>query len=245
MKKVEMARFKRLNYACSEAINTLCTNLIFMGSDVKRIMFTSCTAHEGKSFISMNVMRTFAELGHRVLLIDSDLRRSQVNARYGLRFEDGETNGLAHYLAGMCQLEDVIYQTDIDGAYILPSGYAVSNSLALLNSHRFGEMMRRVEDQFDFILVDAPPVGTIIDAAEIAKNCDGSVFVVKYNAVSRRELANARVQLEMSGCKTLGVVLNDVEFDTLSSKRYYNKSYYARYDSDYYKPKQKKRKLPL
>lgn len=242
MFKLEISRFRELDFACNESINTLCTNLVFMGSDKKKLMFTSCIAHEGKSFVSMNVMRTLAKLGRKVLFIDSDLRRSQILTRYGLVAEEGDGKGLAHYLAGMAKLEDVVYETNIPGAYMIPVGHAVSNSLALLNTNLFGDMLNRLEDQFDYIILDAPPVGAIIDAAEIAKYCDGAVFVIKYNAVSRKELELAKSQIDRSGCAVLGAVINDVEFDSLSSKRYYNKAYYYRYETDYYKPRQKRKK---
>ncbi len=239
MNKLEVTRFKELDYACSEAVNTLCTNLTFMGSGKKKIMLTSCVAHEGKSFISMNLMRTFAQLGHKVLLIDADLRRSQIAVQYRLRYLLGG-EGLTHYLAGKNSLDEVVYETDIPGAYMVPAGYLVSNSLALLSSGRFGQMLAELEDRFEYILVDAPPVGTIIDAAEIAKHCDGTVFVVKYNAISRKELQAAKQQIMRAGCEIMGVVLNDVEFDSLISKKYYNKAYYARYDSDDYRLETKK-----
>ena len=241
MFKLEITRFRELDYACNEAINTLCTNLIFMGSDKKKLMFTSCIAHEGKSFVSMNVMRTMSKLGRNVLFIDADLRRSQILTRYGLVAEEGDGQGLAHYLAGMAELEDVIYETDIPGAHMIPVGHTVSNSLALLNTTRLNDMLCKLEAHYDYIIVDAPPVGAIIDAAEIAKYCDGAVFVIKYNAVSRKELELAKHQIDRSGCTVLGTVLNDVEFDSLSSKKYYNKTYYSRYDSDYYKPRRKKK----
>ena len=242
MNKLELTRFKSLDYACKEAINTLCTNLTFSGMDKRRIMITSCSAHEGKSFITINLMRTFAKLGHKVILVDSDLRRSQISAKYGMNIIEGSGYGLSHYLAGMCSLEEVVYETDIPGAYMIPVGYEVSNSLSLLSGTRFQELFRKLEGDYEYVLVDAPPVGVIIDAAEIAKHCDGTVFVVKYNTTSRKELDEAKRQIERTGCPILGAVLNDVAFDTLSSKKYYNKNYYANYESEYYNKANQKKK---
>ena len=87
MNKLNIRRFPPLEYAASEAVNTLCTNLSFSGENVKRIMFTSCHAAEGKSFMAMNVMRSMARLGKRVVLIEADLRRGMIASRYGIRFE--------------------------------------------------------------------------------------------------------------------------------------------------------------
>ncbi len=236
MNKLELVRFRTLDYACKEAINTLCTNLTFVGNDKRIIMVTSTQAHEGKSFLSMNIMRTLAQLGKKVVLADCDLRKSQIAAKYGVRIQEGTGYGTVHYLAGMCSLNDVIYETSIPGAYMIPVGREVSNSLALLSTPRLKQMLHALEERFDFVIVDAPPVGVIIDAAEIAKSCDGVIFAVRYNMISRRELLEAKNQIARTGCEVLGAVLNDVDLEALSSKKYYNKSYYTHYNSDYYKP---------
>lgn len=236
MNKLELVRFRALDYACKEAINTLCTNLTFVGNDKRILMFTSTQAHEGKSFLSMNTMRTLAQLGKKVVLVDCDLRKSQIAAKYGVRIQEGTGYGTVHYLAGMCGLNDVLYETGIPGAYMVPVGREVSNSLALLSTPRLRQMLKALEERFDFVVVDAPPVGVIIDAAEIAKSCDGTIFAVRYNMISRKDLLEAKTQIVRAGCPVLGAVLNDVDLEALSSKKYYNKSYYTHYNSDYYKP---------
>lgn len=239
MNTIEMTRFKPLSYACTEAINSLCTNLTFAGSDKKVIMITSAQPHEGKSFISMNLLRTYASLGKRVVLVDADLRRSQLISRYGLQVGGVQHMGLSHYLAGMCSMEEILYQTNLQNAYMVPLTREVSNSLSLLNNNRMGKLLSFLRERFDYVIVDAPPVGVIIDAVEIAKHCDGVIVAVKYNSVSRRELNETKRRIELTGCPILGVVLNSVSFEMLSSKRYYHKSYYTHYDSDYYKPTRK------
>ena len=241
MNKLELVRFRTLDYACKEAINTLCTNLTFVGNEKRIIMVTSTQAHEGKSFLSMNIMRTLAQLGKKVVLVDCDLRKSQIAAKYGVRIQEGTGYGTVHYLAGMCSLNDVIYETGIPGAYMVPVGREVSNSLALLSTPRLRQMLSAMEERFDFVIVDAPPVGVIIDAAEIAKSCDGVIFAVRYNMIGRRELLEAKNQIARTGCEVLGAVLNDVDLDALSSKKYYNKSYYTHYNSNYYKPSDSKK----
>ena len=85
MKQLKITKFPELDYAGSEAFNTLSTNLSFAGETVKKIMITSCHASEGKSYLSMNLMRTLAQRGMKVALVDADLRRSVVNAQYGLQ----------------------------------------------------------------------------------------------------------------------------------------------------------------
>ena len=229
MKSLAITKFDPLDYACNEALNTLCTNLTFSGSDVKKIMITSCMAAEGKSFLAFNMMRSFAALGKKVVYVNGDLRRFAIMERHGIRFLEGAGQGITHFLAGMCELDDVLYSTNVPGAYMVPVGREVSNSLALLSTPRFSELLDDLANMFDVVLVDAPPVGLIIDAAEIAKSCDGTLLVVNYNKVRRRDLNEAKQQIELTGCMVLGAVLNNVSFDSYTSKRYYNKSYYKNY----------------
>ena len=122
MKQLKITKFPELDYAGSEAFNTLSTNLSFAGASVKKIMITSCHAAEGKSYLAMNLMRTLAQRGIKVALVDADLRRSLVNSDYGLKYEDGRSDGkgLSHFLAGMVGMDEVIYQTDIPNAIMVP-----------------------------------------------------------------------------------------------------------------------------
>lgn len=231
MNSLTIGRFPPLSYACAEAINTLCTNLSFSGENVRKIMITSCHAAEGKSYLSMNIMRTMAKFGKDVVLVDADLRRSMISSKYNLKFVDPEQKwGLAHLLTGKATLDEVIYQTNIDGAYMVPVGREVSNPLPLLNSTRFGQLLDHLSQNADYVLVDAPPVGTVIDGAQIAKSCDGTLIVVNYNAVRRQELLDVKEQLEQTDCPILGTVLNMVEYDNYLSKKYYYKSYYSNYE---------------
>ena len=234
MRKATIKRFTAPDYSGTEAINTICTNLSFSGRNCKRIAFTSYMAGAGKTYISINVLYNLAKRGKRVLLIDADLRRSHIVSR--LRMEtEGEMLGLAHYLAGHCNLDDCIYETNMYGACIMPAGRDITSPMTLIDTPYFGEMLDHLAPQFDLILVDTPPVGLVIDAAEIARRCDGCVLVVNYNTTRRRELVEAKNQMEQSGCPILGCVINKVTFESLSAKKYYNKSYYNHYyKSGYY-----------
>lgn len=229
----EFTRFDPLDYMANEAINTLCTNLSFTGKHKKIIMITSCQAFEGKTFLSLNIMRSLAHLGKRVVLVDADLRRSEMKTRFGIRFPQ-EAYGLAHYLAEMCTHEQIIYDTNIPNAFIIPVGRTVTNSLALLNTPLLELLLQQLAGNVDYVLVDAPPIGVIIDPAEIAKSCDGALIVVTHNAVSRKELAEAKQQIEMAGCEVLGAVLNNVDPNALGGKKkyyYYKQQYKALEDN--------------
>lgn len=232
MRQLKIGRFPALDYACSEALNTLCTNLSYCGREVRSILFTSRYEQEGKSGIAMNVMRTLAGYGKRVLLVDADLRCSTLARRYRFTYAQRENAGLAQHLAGMCELQDVVYRTNLPGAFILPAGHEVLNSMQLLASYRYGEMMDALRDEFDIVLVDSPPAGLIVDAIEIARYCDGAVIVVEYNRGRVQDVADVAANLAKTGCKVLGAVMNGVNLKSFRNRKYYYRS--ERYSAYYH-----------
>lgn len=232
MRQLKIGRFPALDYACSEALNTLCTNLSYCGREVRSILFTSRYEQEGKSGIAMNVMRTLAGYGKRVLLVDADLRCSTLARRYRFTYAQRENAGLAQHLAGMCELQDVVYRTNLPGAFILPAGHEVLNSMQLLASYRYGEMMEALRDEFDIVLVDSPPAGLIVDAIEIARYCDGAVIVVEYNRGRVQDVADVAANLAKTGCKVLGAVMNGVNLKSFRNRKYYYRS--ERYSAYYH-----------
>ena len=100
----------------------------------------------------------------------------------------------------------------------------VSNPLQLLSTGRMPELMEQLRSSFDVILVDSPPAGVVVDAVEIAKYCDGALIVVSYNRGKKQEIGDVKAAIEKTGCKVLGAVLNDVDFDAYSNRKYYYKS---------------------
>ncbi len=234
MKSMMLQSIPTLDYATNEAINTLATNVIFSGEGYKAIMVTSCDKGEGKSFITFELAQKLAVMGYSVVMVDCDIRRSVFCSCYQVAMQK-PAYGLTHYLAGRCEEEQVIYSSNITGLDIVPAGKEVINSLPLLNSTAFGNLMSHLRSSYDFILVDAPPVGLIVDAAMIASSCDGTIFTITSEKVSRREVKSALQQIEKSGCAVLGVVLNKVSMDTHKSRRYYYKSYYSHYGDEYTK----------
>lgn len=228
MKLMQLRDIQQLDYATTEAINTLASNIIFSGIKYKTFMITSCNANEGKSFVSFQVSQKLASMGYAVLMVDADLRKSVFVSRYDVETQ-GQMMGLSHYLAGMCPINDIIYQTNINCMHVVPIGVEVLNSISLLSSPALPELFAQLRNQYDFIIVDAPPVGLVIDAAMIAACCDATLLTVASEKVSRRDAANAVQQIQKSGCEVLGVVLNEVVMNTHKSRKYYYKSYYSHY----------------
>ena len=230
MNKLKITNFPPLDYAANEALNTLCTNLSFTGQNQRKLLLTSCSASEGKSFVSMNMLRTLTKLGYSVALVDTDLRRSVIKSKYGIKFDKKESNlGLAHYLAGMTDsVDDVLYETDMAGAYMIPVGREVSNPLPLFNTDRLPKLLNYLDEKLDFVIVDTAPIGTVIDAAKVAQHCDGALIVVSYDKVPRKELIETKNLIEQTGCPVLGTVLNQVNMADIAAKKYYH-GYYNKY----------------
>ena len=228
MKKASIKYLQPLKYTGNEAINTICSNISFVGNAVKKVALTSCNENEGKSFLSMQIAYTMAKRGKHVIVVDADLRRSVLVSHFGISTE-GDLKGLAHYLAGHNEIEDVIYQTNVENLYLVPAGRDVANPIPLLLSRAFADLLKILGKEYDMVIVDTPPVGVVIDAAEIAKFCDGVILVAKYKHTHRRELIYAKQQIMQTGTPVLGCILNDVTFDSISTKKYYGKSYYSNY----------------
>ena len=134
MRKISISNLGSLPYDTEEAMNRLQVNFTLCGKQNKKVMITSSVPDEGKSFVSAHLWRLLAEAGNKVVLVDADIRRSVIRRRYQLTPEDGNNIGLAYYLSGQAELEEVIYSTDIPGAYIIPTFHTVVNPTILIQS---------------------------------------------------------------------------------------------------------------
>lgn len=229
MKKATITRLEALDYVGSESLNTLCSNLSFAGNGRKKLLFTGVTEGDGASHVAMRVTETLAGRGQRVVLVDCDLRASKLADRYGITVQGGA--GLSDYLTGEAKAEDVLYETNLPGVYLVPQGHPAANPAGLLHSAAFAALLDELAAQFDAVLLDTPPVGQVVDAAEAAARCDGAVLVCAYGKTRRRDLALAKRQLEAAGCAVLGCVINRITFDTFSSRLHDNREDYTRFRS--------------
>ena len=214
------------DFRSNEAYKTLRTNIEFAGADKKVIMLTSSAPIEGKSTVSLSLALSIAEGGKKVLFIDADLRKSVLIGRHHIH---GEIKGLSHFLSGRAELKDVIMKTQQDGLYILFAGVVPPNPAELLGTRRLEALIEGARKAYDYVIIDAPPLGSVIDGAIIARCCDASILVVAANTISRKFAKNVKDQLEKTGCPILGVVMNKVD---LKQNKYYG-SYYGGYYGDY------------
>lgn len=230
MQRISLRFEKDEDYRIREAFKTLRTNIEFSGSDLKVIAVTSCTPNEGKSSIAMELAKAFAEAGKRTLLIDADMRKSVLVGRY----KTGAVRlGLTHVLVGREKLGDVICKTNFPRLYMIFAGPVPPNPSELLGGENFEAILQKARQLFDYVIVDTPPLGSVIDAAVAAKRCDGTILVVENNAISYKFVQNVKEQLDKSGSKILGVVLNKVDMSTKSVYGHYGR-YYGKYYGKYY-----------
>lgn len=223
--KVVLTDIRKKDYFYEEAIKTLRTNIQFTGKNVKTIMFTSCFPNEGKSDVTFQLCQEIGNMGKRVLLIDADIRKSAYVSRYRIK---QKVNGLSQYLSGQLAKEFLIYQTNFLNVDIIFAGPMAPNPSELLEEEAFRELLAEVRGYYDYIIIDTPPVGSVIDAAIIAKESDGAVLVIESERVSYKVAQKSIEQLEKTGCKILGAVLNKVNIE--------KNKYYGKYDY-YYKSK--------
>ena len=187
-------------------------------------MFTSSIPNEGKSETSFQLASSLAQLGKHVLLIDADIRKSVTVSRYQL---DHEVNGLSQYLSSQVTKEEAIYQTNVNGLEVMFAGPYSPNPAELLEEEMFTKLVLWARETYDYVIIDTPPMGNLIDGAIVARHCDGAVLVIESGAISFRLLQKVKAQLEKSGCRILGTVLNKVTVDHSGYYRYYGK--YGRY----------------
>ena len=223
MKRIEARRFMAKEFQTSEALKTLRTNLQFSGSSVKMIALTSFSASEGKSTVAFQLAASLAEAGKHVLLLDADLRKSVLPSRLRVK---GRVEGLSHYLSGMANVNDLLYETDVEGLYIMFAGKLVPNAAELLGNKSFERLVKALRDTFDYVIVDTAPLGQVIDCAVIAPVLDGTVMVIDAARNSYKLERRMKAQLEKSGAKILGVILNGVDFK--DKHGYYGKAYYGK-----------------
>ncbi|MCI9126650.1 MAG: CpsD/CapB family tyrosine-protein kinase [Eubacterium sp.] len=224
---VNLDKISDLDFKTKEAYKTLRTNVQFCGDDVKVISITSCVPNEGKSMVSFNLAVSIAETGKKVLFIDADLRKSVLIGRYKI---NKAIKGLTQYLSGVEDLDSVKYTTNVENLDMILSGPVPPNPAELLNNEKFTALVEGTKKEYDYVVIDTPPIGQVIDPAIVAQQTDGVIFLVSQANVSYKYAQKQIEQLKRSGCRILGAVLNKVDPEGKGS-------YYGGYYGKYYKGK--------
>ncbi len=205
------------------AAKTLLANIRFASVDrpVKSIVLTSSVPNEGKSTVAYNLAQATASSGKRTLLVECDMRRRTLADLIGVRAR----YGLYAVLSGQVELEDAVVSTPHRNLMFLDSEPHIPNPADILSSQRFRRLIATMEESFDYVIIDTPPVGTFVDAAVIGTLVDATALVVRERFVKRAELQNAYDQLQKADANVIGVVMNRCEAET-------SEYYYAYYNKE-------------
>lgn len=224
-----------ISFAAVEAYKLLRTKLQFSFADegnCRVIGVSSALTGEGKSLSAVNLAYTTSLLGKRVLLIDCDMRRSSVSEKLPIK----RFPGLSEFLSGQSHAEKLIQlcgiKDDERAFHAIASGRTPPNPIELLSSERMNKMLEHLRENYDYIILDLPPVGEVSDALAVAKFTDGMLVVVRQNYCDRVVLSSAVRQFEFVDAKILGVVFNSTVENGGIGKKYY-KRYYKKYDRSY------------
>lgn len=209
----------------SEAFRTLRTNIQFSNIDknIKSIVITSSGPSEGKSTTVVNLAVTMAQNNKRVLLIDCDFRKPRVHKYFGISNIKGVTSILSEDL----DYKEIVHSTGIGSSLdVLTSGPIPPNPSELLGSNKMKSFLEMVEEDYDMVLIDSPPVGMVTDAAVLSTIADGVILVCAVGQAIIEAAQNAKALLQQVNANILGVVLNKVP---VGEGRYYKYHYYSYY----------------
>lgn len=209
-----------------EYYNSIRTNIQFSGNDLKTIVLTSVQPGEGKSTTSVNLAISFARAGFKTLLIDADTRNSVMSGTFKA---SGRIKGLTAYLSGNSEFTDAICETNVENLTIVPSGKVPPNPTSLLQNANFNKLIDTVRSWYDYVIIDSPPIGLVIDAAIIAQKCDATILVTESGAIKRRFVLKAKEQMVQSGAQFLGIILNKVDHDMAGYGTYGQYGQYGQY----------------
>ena len=217
--------------AFSEAFRSIRTNLLFASATtgLKTVLVTSTGPGEGKSVVSANIAAALAHSNARVLLIDADMRRPKTHEFFAARREPG----LSNVLVGDAKASDAVKPTTVPNLWLLPCGKLPPNPAELLGSARFQEFMDTLDQHFDWVIVDSPPVMAVTDPGVLAHTAMGVVFVVGSEMTNKWTARTALERLDAASPNYLGAILNKV--DVQRNPYFYSKHYRKEYQQYYTK----------
>jgi capsular exopolysaccharide synthesis family protein len=208
------------SFLVQEAYKALRTNVIYSlpGGESKCIGICSPEPGEGKSTTSVNLAIALAQIGKRVLLIDCDMRMSDIARRLHITM----TPGLSDFLVGQSRIEDAVRNVEELGIYVLPAGSVPPEATSLLESKQMEHLFTAVRKIYDYVIVDLPPVTTVPDAAIMAKHIDGYLLVVRQKQTTHRKIVQMLKQLEMVNANIMGFINTSAQNN---GDRYYRYKY--------------------
>lgn len=219
IKKIDLKKSTIVDSYFLEAYRRLRVNLIFLNQreHIKSVIVTSGEANEGKSTVAMMLGISMALSGQKTIVVEGDLRWPKLEQTVKL-----ERNvGMIEVLMGTYKVHEVIQQTAIENLALLSAGKANSdiNVAELLCEEKLAEMIRELEADYDYIIIDTPPINVVSDAQSLTWYVDGIILVARYRKTKYKDLERAKYYIEHIGGRVLGIVINKKE-DYQREKRY-------------------------
>lgn len=226
MEGLNLIAHNDLKNPATEAYRVIRTSIQFAqaGKELKTLAVTSCMPNEGKSITVANLAVVLTQAGKSVLLLDCDMRNPTVHKNFNL----SNKVGLSSCISMGTALSDAVQKTSIEGLYALTGGVIPPNPSELLGSEQMKNVLQRAKEQYDYVLIDTPPVMPVTDALIVGRFVDGMILVIASAEVKVEMARDVKNQLVNAGANILGVVLNKVR----SEHHGYGYGYYYYYGND-------------
>lgn len=219
MEGINLIAHNDLKNPATEAYRVIRTSIQFAqaGKELQTIALTSCTPNEGKSTTIANLAVVLTQAGKSVLLIDCDMRNPTVHKNFNL----SNKVGLSSCISMGTALSDAVQKTSIEGLYALTGGVIPPNPSELLGSEQMKNVLQRAKEQYDYVLIDTPPVMPVTDALIVSRFVDGMILVIASAEIKVEMARDVKKQLQHAGANILGVVLNKVRSEHHGYGYYY------------------------
>lgn len=213
------------NSSVTESFRTIRTNFQFFSEGGKKqiILITSTTSGEGKTFVSMNLASVFALNGHRTVLMEFDLRRPKIYQE----FTSNNMIGISSFLIDKAILEDIIMPTQVENMDFIPAGPAAPNPAELINSERTAELIDKLREMYDYIIIDSAPAGILTETLILMKQADLNVFIVRMDKTIKEAYKQTLKNIEQNKFSNISLIINDIYVNRESYKYGYDKKYYT------------------
>ena len=213
----------------AEGYNRLKDNILYMNADgnKKVIQIESAVKGEGKTTVICNLAVSLGLTNKKVIVVDLDFHRPRTHRM----FEMGKENGIAEYILNDQKLEKIIKHTSYKNVDLITRGAEIYNSSLVFVSDKFKNLIKTLREEYDYVLLDCPPVLQLSDYMHISEVSDGVLFIVAYASTTKSQVSDAIKELKKSGVEILGTVFT--MYDKKKDKNYENGSYYSYAYGDY------------
>ncbi len=217
-------------FLVTEAFRQMMSNISFAvpkkeNGHGKIICISSALANEGKTTISSNVAVTFANSGYKTVLVDCDMRKPKIRKLFKMH----AGRGLVDYLSGQCEFDEILQKEVKPNLDIVPTFKTAPNPNALFNSNQFAKLFEDLSKEYEYVIVDTPPITVVSDGIVVASKSDGVILVTRPYYSDHKTIQSAINSITFAEADFLGFVVNDLDFENSKKKGYYKKYYKYEY----------------